>query len=133
MAGGKNSPKLMIRENGVNFNVWHVTVNHYYWHTLMEQKIQRIRLVSRCDKNNPIHLFLAQNVHIKQLSLHIEFGIAQKDAVSFFEGLVFNAATDFCEEWVGAIGEHQADCVRLSLAQRTRERIRTIIQRSHRF
>src|SRR5687767_8774746 len=99
MAGGKNSPKLMIRENGVNFNVWHVTVNHHNWHISLDQKLQRISLVTGCDKNNSIYLFLAQNVYIKQLSLHVQFGVAQKDAVAFFEGLVFNAATDFREEW----------------------------------
>src|SRR5687768_14363608 len=100
MTGGKKSSKLIISQDGIDFDVWHVPVDHHHWHVPAEQKIQRVGLVPGCDKNNSIHLFLAQNIHIKQLSLRIQFSIAQKDAVSFFEGLVFNATTDLCKKWV---------------------------------
>jgi hypothetical protein len=105
MPRGDKTSQFMIGEHGVRFDIWQVPVDHHDWHTPMEQEVKRIGLVTRGDKDDSIDLFLAKNIDIEQLTLGIQLGVTQKNAVSFSERFIFDAAADLGKEGIGAIRE----------------------------
>jgi hypothetical protein len=76
MPGGEISSELVVWQDSVHLDVGQIPVDHDNGHILVDQKIERVRLVARCDKDDAVHLFLAENIHIKQFPLNVQLGVA---------------------------------------------------------